>query len=96
MFLKIPEIEKYGETLITISKFVQDSPTDPTCCKEATFQHLFDEALSEHLPLRTAIVPELNTKIVDRGVGFLHKWHIEVGIGNAQERCQGWRAHATL
>lgn len=33
--------------------------------KEATFQHLFNEALSLHLPFQHIIIPELNTFAVD-------------------------------
>ena len=33
--------------------------------KEATFQLLFNEALSEHLPIQNIVIPELNTFAVD-------------------------------
>jgi hypothetical protein len=33
--------------------------------KEATFQHLFNEAMSQLLPLHHAIIPELNTLVVN-------------------------------
>jgi len=33
--------------------------------KEAAFQHLFNETLSQHLPVEHAIIPELNTYAKD-------------------------------
>jgi hypothetical protein len=55
--------------------------------KEATFQHLFNEALSMHLPFQIIIVPELNTYATDDLNGCKQTGELDFYINGDKQWC---------